>query len=93
MIAELDLGGFDGGDAGMMASAFVLGLTDVDALTMSTTRSVASGVTIELACRAADLDPETAYDAGHIVRASDFVRSNSCGVFTWRLSGFTSSRP
>lgn len=40
------------GDAGMMASGFVLGLTDVDALTMSMTRSVASHVPIELACRA-----------------------------------------
>lgn len=40
------------GDAGLMASGFVLGLTDVDALTMSMTRSVASHVTIDLACRA-----------------------------------------
>jgi uncharacterized membrane protein (DUF4010 family) len=40
------------GDAGTMASGFVLGLTDVDALTMSMTRSVSSGVTIALACRA-----------------------------------------
>jgi uncharacterized membrane protein (DUF4010 family) len=40
------------GDAGMLASGFVLGLTDVDALTLSMTRSVASGTTIESACRA-----------------------------------------
>jgi uncharacterized membrane protein (DUF4010 family) len=40
------------GDAGLMASGFVLGLTDVDALTMSMTRSVSSHVTIDLACRA-----------------------------------------
>ena len=40
------------GDAGLMASGFVLGLTDMDALTMSMTRSVESDVTIELACRA-----------------------------------------
>jgi len=40
------------GDAGLMASGFVLGLTDVDALTMSMTRSVGSDVTIDLACRA-----------------------------------------
>jgi len=40
------------GDAGMLASGFVLGLTDVDALTLSMTRSVSTGTTIESACRA-----------------------------------------
>ena len=40
------------GDAGLMATGFVLGLTDVDALTLSMTRSVATGVAIEMACRA-----------------------------------------
>jgi uncharacterized membrane protein (DUF4010 family) len=40
------------GDTGLMATGFVLGLTDVDALTMSMTRSVASQVTVDLACRA-----------------------------------------
>jgi uncharacterized membrane protein (DUF4010 family) len=40
------------GDAGLQASGFVLGLTDVDALTMSMTRSVASGTTVDSACRA-----------------------------------------
>lgn len=40
------------GDAGTIASGFVLGLTDVDALTMSMTRSVATGVPVVLACRA-----------------------------------------
>ena len=35
-----------------MASGFVLGLTDVDALTMSMTRSVASQVSVEVAGRA-----------------------------------------
>jgi uncharacterized membrane protein (DUF4010 family) len=40
------------GDGGLMAGGFVLGLTDVDALTMSMTRSVASHVTIAIACRA-----------------------------------------
>lgn len=40
------------GDAGLLASGFVLGLTDVDALTMSMTRSVSSGTSIESACRA-----------------------------------------
>jgi uncharacterized membrane protein (DUF4010 family) len=40
------------GEVGVMASGFVLGLTDVDALTLSMTRSVSSGTTIDAACRA-----------------------------------------
>jgi uncharacterized membrane protein (DUF4010 family) len=40
------------GDAGVLATGFVLGLTDVDALTLSMTRSVAGGATFDLACRA-----------------------------------------
>ena len=40
------------GDSGLLASGFIVGLTDVDALTMSMTRSVSSGTTIEAACRA-----------------------------------------
>jgi uncharacterized membrane protein (DUF4010 family) len=32
------------GDAGLMVTGFVLGLTDVDALTLSMTRSVATGL-------------------------------------------------
>jgi uncharacterized membrane protein (DUF4010 family) len=40
------------GDSGLMVTGFVLGLTDVDALTLSMTRSVATGIAIEMACRA-----------------------------------------
>lgn len=40
------------GDAGLMAGGFLLGLTDVDALTLSMTRSVDSGTTIVAASRA-----------------------------------------
>ena len=40
------------GDSGLMAGGFLLGLTDVDALTLSMTRSVASGTTILAASRA-----------------------------------------
>jgi uncharacterized membrane protein (DUF4010 family) len=40
------------GDVGLMASGFVVGLTDTDALTLSMTRSVGQEVTIELASRA-----------------------------------------
>jgi uncharacterized membrane protein (DUF4010 family) len=40
------------GENGLLASGFVLGLTDVDALTLSMSRSVASGTPIEAAARA-----------------------------------------
>jgi uncharacterized membrane protein (DUF4010 family) len=40
------------GDAGLLVSGFVLGLTDVDALTLSMTRSVSTGTAIDSACRA-----------------------------------------
>jgi uncharacterized membrane protein (DUF4010 family) len=40
------------GEGGLMAGGFVLGLTDVDALTLSMTRSVATGTAIDAACRA-----------------------------------------
>jgi uncharacterized membrane protein (DUF4010 family) len=40
------------GETGLMASGFVLGLTDMDALTLSMTRSVASGTTLDAAARA-----------------------------------------
>lgn len=40
------------GEGGLLAGGFVLGLTDVDALTLSMTRSVSTGTTIDAACRA-----------------------------------------
>ena len=40
------------GDSGLMASGFVLGLTDVDALSLSMTRSVATGTSHDAAARA-----------------------------------------
>jgi uncharacterized membrane protein (DUF4010 family) len=40
------------GDGGLMASGFVLGLTDMDALTMSMTRSVGADVSAAVASRA-----------------------------------------
>ena len=40
------------GEAGLMAGGFVLGLTDVDALTLSMTRSVQAGTSIGAATRA-----------------------------------------
>ena len=40
------------GDSGLMVSGFVLGLTDVDALSLSMTRSVATGTSLDAAARA-----------------------------------------
>ena len=40
------------GESGLMASGFLLGLTDMDALTLSMTRSVATGTSIDAAARA-----------------------------------------
>jgi uncharacterized membrane protein (DUF4010 family) len=40
------------GEAGLLASGFVLGLTDLDALTLSMARSVGSGTTVEAASQA-----------------------------------------
>ncbi len=40
------------GEGGLMAGGFLLGLTDVDALTLAMTRSVSSGTAVDLACRA-----------------------------------------
>ena len=40
------------GEGGLLASGFVLGLTDVDALTLSMTRSVETGTPIDAAARA-----------------------------------------
>ena len=40
------------GETGLLASGFVLGLTDVDALTLSMTRSVETGTSIDAAARA-----------------------------------------
>ncbi|HET9706408.1 MAG TPA: MgtC/SapB family protein [Vicinamibacterales bacterium] len=40
------------GETGLLATGFVLGLTDVDALTLSMSRSVTSGTSVDAACRA-----------------------------------------
>jgi len=40
------------GESGVLAGGFVLGLTDVDALTLAMTRSVVTGTSIDLASRA-----------------------------------------
>lgn len=40
------------GEGGLLAGGFLLGLTDVDALTLAMTRSVSTGTAADLACRA-----------------------------------------
>jgi uncharacterized membrane protein (DUF4010 family) len=40
------------GEGGLLAGGFLLGLTDVDALTLAMTRSVTTGTSADLACRA-----------------------------------------
>ena len=40
------------GDPGLLAGGFILGLADVDALTLSMTRSSSTGTAIDVACRA-----------------------------------------
>ncbi|MDP3718272.1 MAG: DUF4010 domain-containing protein [Acidobacteriota bacterium] len=40
------------GESGLLAGGFLLGLTDVDALTLAMTRSVTTGTAADLACRA-----------------------------------------
>ena len=70
------------GDAGLMASGFVLGLTDVDALTMSMTRSVASNVTIELACRAIAVG----IVANSLMKAAIAITLGT-PAFKWRAGG------
>ena len=40
------------GEGGLLAGGFVLGLTDVDALTLAMTKSVSTGTSIDAACRA-----------------------------------------
>ena len=40
------------GEMGLMAGGFLLGLTDVDALTLAMTRIVSTGTSVDLACRA-----------------------------------------
>lgn len=40
------------GDPGLLAGGFLLGLADVDALTLSMTRSISAGTAIDVACRA-----------------------------------------
>jgi uncharacterized membrane protein (DUF4010 family) len=70
------------GDRGLMATGFVLGLTDVDALTLSMTRSVARNVTIEVACRAI----ATGIIANSLMKAAIAV---AIGVprFKWQAGG------
>jgi uncharacterized membrane protein (DUF4010 family) len=70
------------GDVGMLASGFVLGLTDVDALTLSMARSVASGTSIDAACRAIT----AGVIANSLMKAGIAFAVGTRG-FAWRAAG------
>ena len=70
------------GEVGLMASGFVLGLTDMDALTMSMTRSVGSDVPIQLACRAIALG----LVANSLMKATIAIALGSAR-FKWQAGG------
>jgi uncharacterized membrane protein (DUF4010 family) len=67
------------GDRGLMVSGFVLGLTDMDALTLSMTRSVATGTLIDAAARAITIGVV----ANSIMKAGIAAAIGSAG-FRWR---------
>ena len=70
------------GETGVLASGFVLGLTDVDALTLSMTRSVATGTTIDAAARAIAIG----IVANSLMKAGIAVVIGS-GRFRWQAGG------
>ena len=70
------------GDAGLQASGFVLGLTDVDALTLSMTRSVSTGTAIDSACRAIAMG----IVANSIMKAV-IAGAIGSGRFAWQAGG------
>ncbi|MBY0493424.1 MAG: DUF4010 domain-containing protein [Cyanobacteria bacterium] len=70
------------GDRGLMLSGFVLGLTDMDALTLSMTRSVATGTAIDAAARAITIG----IVANSLMKAGIAVVIGSAG-FKWRAGG------
>ena len=68
-------------EGGLMAGGFLLGLTDVDALTLSMTRSVANGTTIVAATRAIT----TGIIANSLLKAV-IVAAIGSGRFKWHAS-------
>jgi uncharacterized membrane protein (DUF4010 family) len=70
------------GEGGLMAGGFLLGLTDVDALTLSMTRSVATGTTILAASRAI----ATGIVANSLLKAAIAVTVGN-GRFKWQTAG------
>jgi uncharacterized membrane protein (DUF4010 family) len=70
------------GDQGLLVSGFVLGLTDVDALTLSMTRSVASGTAIDAASRAIAMG----IVANSIMKAG-IAFTIGKGRFAWQAGG------
>lgn len=70
------------GDAGLPATGFLLGLTDVDALSMSMSRSVAAGASVDAACRAI----ATGVVANSMLKAALAFAIGRDG-FKWRAGG------
>ena len=70
------------GDTGLLASGFVLGLTDVDALTLSMTRSVRTGTSIDAASRAIAIG----IVANSLMKAGIAFAIGS-GRFKWQAGG------
>ena len=70
------------GETGMLATGFVLGLTDVDALTLSMSRSVASGTSLDAACRAIAMG----IVANSLMKAAIAVVVGG-GRFKWQTGG------
>lgn len=67
------------GEGGLLASGFVLGLTDVDALTLSMARSVSTGTTIDAASRAIAIGI-----VGNSVMKAGIAVVVGAGRFKWR---------
>jgi uncharacterized membrane protein (DUF4010 family) len=70
------------GDTGLLASGFVLGLTDVDALTLSMARSVQSGTSLDAAARAIAIG----IVANSLMKAS-IAFAIGAGRFRWQAGG------
>ena len=70
------------GETGLLASGFVLGLTDVDALTLSMTRSVRTGTSVDAASRAIAIG----IVANSLMKAGIAFAIGS-GRFRWQAGG------
>lgn len=70
------------GDAGLLTSGFVLGLTDVDALTLSMTRTISSGTAVTIAARAITIGI-----VGNSLMKAAIALAIGSRAFAWRAAG------